>query len=263
MARRRSGQCALCGNHAELLEQEDIFPTWARNELKAALADSPIDGQWPPRVVLRACADCNRGLGREFEDPAAPVLKPLARGETKLLSRSEMATIAAWARLKEIEYVLGRPVLLTQQGQVSHTDHSLAYWRRQLSALRGTRRPPSGYVVRLALVGSPTDAASYRSFTPHGWRQEHAALSALNGIGLLLIESLRTTSANADRFLEHTRRDQRATQVWPLPRRSALIGTHRVPLNHIELWRRDHQFHPDSGLGGGWRIRVPRGAESP
>lgn len=259
MARRRSGECVLCGIRADILEEEDVFPTWARNELRSELAESPLDGQWPPRVVLRACEDCNRSLGREFEDAAAPILKPLARGESKTLDRNEMTVIARWAWLKDIEYILGRPTLWTQQGQTTHTDRSLAFWRGQLTELRVTRRPPSGYVLRLATTGSPTEATPFQSFAPEGWRQEHAGLSSLNGIGLLVIESLRTTRANAARFIEHTRHDTRATLIWPLLQKTATIGTRTVPLNHTELWRAEHNFHPDSGWGGGWRIRVPHG----
>ncbi len=260
MARRRSGICALCGQHADLLEEEDVFPTWARNELQKVLAESPIDGQWPPRVVLRACGDCNRGLGREFEDPAAPILKPLARGERLTLDREQMAVIAAWAWLKDVEYILGRPNLWTQQeGQTTLTDRSRTHWQEQLAELRATRRPPRGYLLRLATIGSASEGGPFTSFIPDGWRQDHADLTTFNGVGLLVIESIRTTRENAARFIECTRRDTRVTLVWPRLRTRATIGVTTVPLDHVNLWCAEHAFHPESGWGGGWRIRVPRG----
>lgn len=261
MARRRPGNCTLCGQHAELLEEEDVFPTWARNELQAELAESPVDGQWPPRVLLRACADCNRGLGREFEDPAAPVLKPLARGERRTLDRDQMADVAAWAWLKDIEYILGRPHLWTQQeGRTALSERSRAFWRGELASLRATRRPPRGYVLRLATIGSPAEGTPYQPFTPEGWRQQHAGLTSFNGVGLLVIESMRTSQENAARFIECTRHDTRAALVWPRLQRTATVPNRTVPLNHTKRWRAEHNFHPDSGWGGGWQIRVPHGS---
>lgn len=239
------------------LEKEDVFPTWARKELQSQLADAPLDGQWPPRVILRACKGCNEGLGREFEDPAAPILKPLMQGEINELNRAEMAILGRWAWLKDIECVLGRPTLWTLQGQVTHTDQSLAFWRGELAKLRATGRPPRGYVARLAVVCT-TGNGSFQSFVPTGWRREqHVHLAALNQVGLLLIESLVTTRANAARFVELTRHDSRATVVWPHLRRTARIGTKKVPLNHVELWRAEHRLDGQTGWGGGWRIPIP------
>lgn len=259
VARRRPGICALCGQHASLLEEEDVFPTWARNELQAALAESPTDGQWPARVVLRACPDCNRGLGKEFEEPAAPILKPLARGERLTLDADQMAVIAAWAWLKDIEYILGRDHLWTQQeGETTLTNRSRTHWQAQLSELRASRRPPTGYIVRLATLGPVVEDAHYRRFLPDGWRPDHAQLSTFNGVGLLVIESVLTTPENAAVFIECTRRDSRANVVWPRQHPNLRIGVRTVPLNHNDRWRDEHQFHPGSAWGGGWRVRVPR-----
>jgi hypothetical protein len=260
MPRSRPGECALCGEQADRLLAEDVFPTWARNQLQTELAETPFDGQWPSRVLLKACEDCNHGLGREFEDPAAPILKPLVRGERKILDREEMAIVASWAWLKDIEYILARPHLWTQQeGRTTLSDRSRSYWRGQLADLRAKRRPPRGYVLRLATVGSPADPGSYRRFAPYGWRPAHARLSSLNPVGLLIVESMRTSLENAARFVEGTRHDTRAILVWPAYRRAAEVGAKTVPLNHSHMWRDEHEFNQESGLGGGWQIRVPAG----
>ncbi|TGN65395.1 hypothetical protein EXE59_16610 [Nocardioides eburneiflavus] len=162
--------------------------------------------------------------------------------------------------MKDIEYILGRPVLWTQrEGQTALTDASLAYWRGRLAELRATRKPPEGYVVRLAILGSPQEGAAYEPFAPDGWSQDSAYLTSLNGIGLLIIQGIHTTPANAIQFVEATRNDLRATSVWPPLQRTVTVGPTTVPLDHSYLWRDEHSFHPESGLGGGWRIRVPRG----
>lgn len=257
MAIRRAGECALCGQHADVLEEEDVFPTWARNQLQAELAESPVDGQWPPRVKLLACADCNRGRGSEFENPAAPILKPLARGEGQTLDRDQMAIVAGWAWLKDIEYMLGRDTLWTQQeGETTLSDGSRLCWRGELAKLRSTRTPPPGYVLRLAVLGGASDEACQR-FLPLGWRQEHARLTSNNGVGLLVIESMVTSEENASRFVESTRDDDRATVVWPRIADSAAVGTRPVPINHFYKWRAEFNFHPGSAWGGGWKIRIP------
>ena len=255
---RRRGTCALCGVYTGDLEREDIFPTWARKLLKNELAESPVSGQWPEKVLLPACGSCNGGLGSEFENPIAPILKPLARGETQTMDKNQMRLVAAWARLKDIEYILGRPYLLTDDGQVPFTDSNIAYWRSQLTELRATRTPPPGYVLRLALIGPAADTSPHRPLLPSGWGREHAVMTSLNSVGLLMLESLRTDAHNAGSFDAHTRHDTRATLVWPSVRDEVTIGARRIPVNHIRYWHNEHHFRPQSGLGGGWRIRVAR-----
>ena len=43
------------------------------------------------------------------------------------MDKNQMRLVAAWARLKDIEYILGRPYLLTDDGQVPFTDSNIAY----------------------------------------------------------------------------------------------------------------------------------------
>ncbi|HEY9565975.1 MAG TPA: hypothetical protein VIR30_19590 [Nocardioides sp.] len=237
-----------------------MFPTWARNLLKEELAESPATGQWPEKVVLPACEPCNGGLGREFENPVAPILKPLARGISQTLDRDQMRLVAAWARLKDIEYILGRPYLLTDDGRIPFSESNLAYWRKQLTDLRATRKPPRGYVLRLAILGAADETSPYRRFLPNGWGRKHASMTSINAVGLLVLESLRVDAHNAAAFNLHTRHDSRATLIWPGLRKEATIGDRRVPLNHASRWRGEHAFHPQSGWGGGWQIRVGRPA---
>lgn len=241
----------------DLLEEEDVFPTWARNELQSGLAEEPAGRQYPPRVVLRACATCNRGLGDEFEHPVAPIMKPLARGERATLDREQRTLVARWAWLKDIEYILGRPEVWTPDGPKPHTEKGLAFWRKELDTLRSTRRPPRGYVVRLATIGPASDTTQYLPFAPHGWGREHADPNGINSVGLLVIETFRTTRKNAAEFIEHTLHDNRVSLVWPLLKQAVTIGSRKVPLNHVDQWREDHNFYPGSGWGGGWRIPVP------
>lgn len=40
-------------------------------------------------------------------------------------------------------------------------------------------------------------------------------------------------------------------------KQSVIIGSRKVPLNHVVQWRKDPNFYPGSGWGGGWRIPVP------
>src|SRR4051812_38787366 len=72
MARRRMGECCLCGTHA-LLEDEDVYPIWARNQVRGKLAEPPLNGQWPAKLLIKTCEGCNRGLGDEFENPVSKI----------------------------------------------------------------------------------------------------------------------------------------------------------------------------------------------
>lgn len=83
-------------------------------------------------------------------------------------------------------------------------------------------------------------------------------MTSLNSVGHLILESLRVDTHNAGAFNSLTRHDNRATPTWPPARKEATNGTRRLPLNHVGNWHGEHPFHPESGWGGGWRIRVAR-----
>lgn len=239
-----------------------MFPIWARSQLIAKLAEPPANKQWPQKLRIKACEGCNRGLGKDFEEPASEILKrALVAGNQQTLNLAEMRVVAGWAYLKDIEQVLGRPQIWTRDGPEPHTARNTARWRSELATLRKTRHPPDGYVARCAVIGSATNLVPYRSFTPEGWRHgTHAWFTGLFEVGRLVIESVLTSPENAAKFVQLTRDDARAVVLWPLPKSSVAVGASTVPMNHAQQWKAEHAFHPESGWGGGWRIRVPHGS---
>jgi hypothetical protein len=87
--------CPICKRYGSLTF-EDVLPTWQR---KVALAMSlpDVSNQAPARLKLRICRDCNGRLGRVFEHSVAPLMTPMIKGESIILSKRSQTLISAWA----------------------------------------------------------------------------------------------------------------------------------------------------------------------
>jgi hypothetical protein len=70
-------------------------PTWARKHVIGLATFGPRD-QFPRRVKMRMCMDCNGRLGRDFERHASELLKPMLDGSEVTLSRRDQSHIARW-----------------------------------------------------------------------------------------------------------------------------------------------------------------------
>jgi hypothetical protein len=100
-ARKRSPapahpECPLCLGRRHPSTVEDYLPQWLR---KADLTARPVPAgeQLPEKFKTRICKKCNAHLGKKFENPAAPLLKPVVGSDATLTwDADDQATIAHW-----------------------------------------------------------------------------------------------------------------------------------------------------------------------
>ena len=130
--------CLLCGERSRLSD-EDIVPTWARKSVVRLASYGPRD-QWPRRIKMRMCTNCNSSLGRAFENDCSELLKPMLHGSQVILSRRQQIQISCW--------IIKTSLLVNLAGlDKSHADHSLAI--SIVQKLIAERIPPSQTLVRI------------------------------------------------------------------------------------------------------------------
>lgn len=217
------------------------------------------DQLMPPRLTVRACMDCNADLGHKFENPAAPLLKPLVVGHLAEFAPAHLRTVAAWLWLKDIEYVLMRDVTYERdQGEKPMTEATLAEWRDNLRALRRTVRPPEGYVARLGVIGHSADPATHastRPFVRSDFTALYQGITSFNHVGRAVFQTTRTGSRAAAMLAAEISLDDRTDLLWPV-NGTITVPTTRLPFGDIVRWKNELDFHPDSQIMSGFKMRI-------
>ncbi len=135
---KRTESCPLCGNY-EKLSDEDIVPTWARKHV-IRLGSFGARDQYPRRVKMRICIDCNSTLGRIFERQCSELMKPMLDGSTVTLGPRDQVYISCW--------VIKTSLLMTITGlKKDSSDRTLAV--DMIRKLAIERIPPAQTLVRI------------------------------------------------------------------------------------------------------------------
>jgi hypothetical protein len=182
------------------------------------LEQVPRDGTWdfPPRIKIRICAECNSEMGRVYEKPTAPILRQLICGQSPVeLDPRSQTLIGRWS-IKTI-------ILL-------HMKHAMTLGKQHMvdaeSLLQMNRGglPPEASSVRIArYVARASDERPGEGLrgSMHGARPlvscSHAA------IGHLAIEVLSGTPIAILDFQDRTQHDDRFVRVWP-PRTQSVFA---------------------------------------
>jgi hypothetical protein len=98
--------CIIC-DERRASTKEDIVPNWLRREIRKLNVYAGQINQ--ASLLVRMCEDCNSTFGRRYEDKAAPILKPLLRGEDTLLSPSDQRMMVRWLVKTVLFFALSRP----------------------------------------------------------------------------------------------------------------------------------------------------------
>lgn len=249
MSKRLLGWCYLCARWSELTD-EDVVSTWVRRVLKT-MHDPTHD--LPPRYLMPLCGPCNNALGNQFENPAAPILKPLIRGETVTLTPQQQKIVASWAVMKDYEFAMARDVFFTADGPVVASPRERERYRPSLVRLMMDGVPDPNTSVRIGTVGFTT-SPDLTPFIPRDWDREWIFMSSLNPIGLLVVEGVEGGgSTDIADFIAHTASDDRLTRIWPPLAHDVTI---RPTLGAPDADRlRDELGHRrDNIVGGGFRL---------
>jgi hypothetical protein len=238
--------CPLCGKRSQL-SYEDIVPTWARKGVVSLTSLGPRD-QWPRRIKMRICINCNSSLGRAFENDCSELLKPMLHGSQVILSQRQQIHISCW--------IIKTSLLMNLTGlSQSHPDHSLAI--SIVRALVAERIPPAKTLVRIftrdiygedrpelvsSIIAPPTTFWSVTTIGYLGWEM------AIGPTGPIL---------------EYQSKDPQlpgSTEIWPPRKREvswpALILSQVQPMSrtsaqHI-LQQPSLVMRRQSGIGGSW-----------
>lgn len=148
--------CPVCRRTRDLTE-EHVIPRWARKAI-TDLSPELLPPQWSSKLWI--CAECNRTLGQRFESPAAPILKPMFRGEQIHLSPHQQEVAGAWHAKTCL-------MLLLKDAQVATFGKAPPELRRndaqrKLAEMLETGRPPTQTSVRLG-KGDVRDTSSPES----------------------------------------------------------------------------------------------------
>lgn len=256
--RGRRGECRLCGEVRQLT-YEDVYPTWMRKFVRRNLMAA--DQRVPDKVTLRACNDCNRELGEKFENPVAPILKPLVAGQRVTLDPDELRTVASWLWLKDIEYVLMRDTVWRHGAPGTPiTSSDIALWRCRLNDLRRTMAPPLGYVARLGVIGGsrdPSNSTSPDPFVPADFVTEYTGITSFNHFGLAAFQTTLADSDMAGDLVAALAQDERTYVLWPAQATPITVPLVRLPFRDVVRWVDELGFHPDSNIRAGFRLTIP------
>jgi len=174
------------------------------------LEEVPRDGTWefPPRIKIRICAECNSQMGKVYEESTAPILKPLIAGQsfTGLTPRSQ-SLIGRWC-IKTI--------------MLLHMKHAMTLGKYHKvdgdSLLRMNRGglPPDASSVRIARYMSATaDGAPGEALRGSLEGAQPLVSCSYGSIGHLAIEVLSGSQMAILDFTDRTQHDERFVRVWP------------------------------------------------
>lgn len=162
--------CAFCGGGG--VSDEHFWPQWAEGLLPNGrnlghlefsahvFADNTPrkparrlkrQGSVINKTVKAPCKRCNSGWMSRLEMAVQPILTPLAKGETSILSLEDQTTLARWVCLK------------TMVGEANLRGEYVTF-RRERHLFRRTLEIPSGFSVWLLQCGEAEWRAAYRRF---------------------------------------------------------------------------------------------------
>jgi hypothetical protein len=98
--------CIIC-DEQRASTREDIVPNWLRREARKLDVYSGLINQ--ASLLVRMCEDCNSTFGIRYENRAAPIIKPLLRSESVLISPADQRVIARWVIKTVLFFALSRP----------------------------------------------------------------------------------------------------------------------------------------------------------
>ena len=214
----RIGECRLCGATPVRLTDEDVYSSWLRRHVGSTLKTP--DQLMPRKLIIRACHDCNGDLARKFEDPVAPLLKPLVLGEPVTFTPKQAQKVASWLWLKDIEYVLMRDVTYRHGSAVGPmTSAELHQFRGYLEVLRRTLAPPDGYVVRVGVIGHSADpltlANDEQPFIRPDFLEVYSGITSFNHLGRAVFQTTLTGPRASKQLADDVLADNRTALMWP------------------------------------------------
>jgi hypothetical protein len=170
----------------------------------------PRDGTWefPARIKIRICTECNSLMGRVYEETTSGILKPMISGDlVPDLNPRAQALVGRWCIKTIILMHMKHAMTLGKH----HHEDAVSLLRMNLGGL-----PPDATSVRIAryvprVPGAP-DGKPLRGSLQGARKLVSTSYSA---IGHLAIEVLSGTPNAVLDFIDRTKDDNRFVRMWP------------------------------------------------
>jgi hypothetical protein len=239
------GWCYLCRKHGEITA-EDVVPTWLRKTIQTIVGAGT---RMPPKYLMPLCRPCNHALGKQFEEPTAPLVRRLIAREHTTLTVAEQETLASWAFLKDLEFAMARVAIYQIDGIVKKSGpQEREPWRQQLLALVSTGQPPADLSLRIGIVAGY--GTSRGGFIPPEIDPNHCDLASLHPVANIVIESFQGGGLPLiNRFVELTEGEDRLVRIWP-PRHEEVKVPAKLVDGDVDQMREELGHHPDNRVGG-------------
>jgi hypothetical protein len=203
--------CPIC-RLPKRRNSEDILPTWARKLLHQSV---PRDGTWdfPARVTIRICSDCNSQMATVYEDTTSHILKPMIMGSSvTALSRRDQALVGRWCiktvMLLHLKQAMSLGVFHEEDAQYLHD-------------MNKGGPPPVGAAARVGkYAGEKSDNGPGEPLRGSLRGAQPLVSFSYMVIGALTVEVLSGTPSAAMDFVDRTQDDDRLVRVWPPSLRS-------------------------------------------
>jgi hypothetical protein len=207
-------ECPLCLGRRHPLSVEDYLPQWLR---KADLAARPVPAgeQLPPKFKTRICKDCNAHLGRQFENSAAPLLKPVVASDASLTwDAGDQAAIAYWFIKTNLMYAFA---------WLPKDDREFV--RRELLDFMYTRNLNGYWSIRVGAMDPVIGALDPDAVAPTAENVKHlipavfpvTAAAGIEGMGWLQAEVLCVRNeASFHKFIADTPDSEWWIRLWPV-----------------------------------------------
>lgn len=247
--------CPICSKHVKSTK-DHVIPSWLRKDLVHLGL-----GAVGPSILL-ICTSCNGSLGKQFEDQAPDLIKPMLRRQEVDLNPGQQALLAGWLCKTSVLLALvdAQNPADGSASRVDRRNHAIDV----IAAIRDTGQPPPNTSVRIGLfdatLGKQDKPALYLPPAP----LPIIPFQARAAFGPLLYE-VTVTRVASDLLRYEERRalagnDAWLARIWPIQ----LAGVWWPPAHAFgwrelllcdALWRAAHQ--EARGVMGGVQIPGP------
>jgi hypothetical protein len=202
--------CPVC-HELKHRNDEDILPRWARGHA-LRLFPLRIGQQYPRRIKLRICRDCNDLMASRFEDHVAPLITRMMEGNPVSLNAQQQEDVSGW--------VIKTTLLMGLKEEVAKGRPNEPARLALLPLITAGVIPP-GSSVRIAEFPAgedapPDETADLAQLLPGGPPMP-LHFFGVNTLARVAFEVILGEPSAVSRFIQRTPDTDRLRRIWPPP----------------------------------------------
>lgn len=194
--------------------------------------------QQMPSQLLSICRRCNSEMGEKFDDPTAPILKPMMDGYEVTLTPQAQVRVATWL-LKYVLLGTLQIIVNPKTGTLQQDEPLRKYLADRLRHMLMTRTPPPGTFVRIAAVNmsdaTPLSVDSIRAYEPANDAPE-GVISGAGRFGVFMYDGFIGSEDEVFDLINRAVDDKgRLIRIWP-PQVEDVLWPPRPLFSESEYW---------------------------